>query len=275
MKSHLPKLSLALLSAAFLLGCQEQGSEPVGPEGLGPEFAKVKNCDPDQGEVHPSCKTGGDDVGGGRAATVKLGGVGSPDGIVSDGPQDAWIANDGARQLKVSLNATRPGDKFFAKLNLKPSNTVFSPGGACRCEGDATGDCTGLDVFFDKDIGAAENDFASDPDLEISFNFEISRKPTGGGFKVSWVEPAATELGKIHVALRGDEEFGELTVTEEVGLEAGLQFDQTRLTFSGTAGPGGLVRVSRGLPKRTLKERDQLICPYDGPDVVLLLDRSP
>ena len=38
MKSHLTKVSLALLSAAFLLGCQEQGSEPVGPEGLGPEF---------------------------------------------------------------------------------------------------------------------------------------------------------------------------------------------------------------------------------------------
>ena len=34
MKAHLTKVSLALLSAAFLLGCQEQGSEPVGPEGL-------------------------------------------------------------------------------------------------------------------------------------------------------------------------------------------------------------------------------------------------
>ncbi len=40
MKAHLAKLSLALLSAVFLLGCQEQGSSPVGPEGLGPEFNK-------------------------------------------------------------------------------------------------------------------------------------------------------------------------------------------------------------------------------------------
>ena len=39
MKSHLAKLSLALLSTVFLLGCQEQGSSPVGPEGLGPEFS--------------------------------------------------------------------------------------------------------------------------------------------------------------------------------------------------------------------------------------------
>ena len=33
MKAHLAKVSLALLSAGFLLGCQEQGSGPVGPEG--------------------------------------------------------------------------------------------------------------------------------------------------------------------------------------------------------------------------------------------------
>ena len=41
MKAHLAKVSLALLSAAFLLGCQEQGSEPVGPEG--PQFDKPNN----------------------------------------------------------------------------------------------------------------------------------------------------------------------------------------------------------------------------------------
>ncbi len=40
MNAHLAKLSLALLSAVFLLGCQEQGSSPVGLEGLGPELDK-------------------------------------------------------------------------------------------------------------------------------------------------------------------------------------------------------------------------------------------
>ncbi len=35
MKSHLAKVSLAVLATVFLLGCQEQGSGPVGP---GPEF---------------------------------------------------------------------------------------------------------------------------------------------------------------------------------------------------------------------------------------------
>lgn len=56
MKSDLTKLSVALLSAVFLLACQDQGPGPVGPDDLVPQFAKVKNCDPDMGEVHPSCK---------------------------------------------------------------------------------------------------------------------------------------------------------------------------------------------------------------------------
>ena len=34
MKAHPTVLSVALLSTALLLGCQEQGSEPVGPDGL-------------------------------------------------------------------------------------------------------------------------------------------------------------------------------------------------------------------------------------------------
>ncbi len=42
-KAHLAKVSLALLSAAFLLGCQEQGSELVGPES--PQFhGGAGNC---------------------------------------------------------------------------------------------------------------------------------------------------------------------------------------------------------------------------------------
>ena len=42
MKSDLAKLSLALLSAVFVLGCQDLGSGPVGPDG--PQFDKP---DPD------------------------------------------------------------------------------------------------------------------------------------------------------------------------------------------------------------------------------------
>jgi len=40
MKAHLTKLSLALLSTVFLLGCQDMGSGPVGPDELVPQFGK-------------------------------------------------------------------------------------------------------------------------------------------------------------------------------------------------------------------------------------------
>ncbi len=64
MKAHLTKVSLALLSTVFLLGCQEQGSEPVGPEGLGVQANKT-------GEPHTH---GGGGGGGGEteAATYTV-----------------------------------------------------------------------------------------------------------------------------------------------------------------------------------------------------------
>ena len=43
MKAHLTKVSLALLSAALVLGCQDLGSGPVGPDGLVPQFKRGGN----------------------------------------------------------------------------------------------------------------------------------------------------------------------------------------------------------------------------------------
>ena len=60
MKSHLAKVSLALLSVVFVLGCQDQASGPVGLDGLGPQFAK--KC--------PSPPCAKDDDGGGGGPTV-------------------------------------------------------------------------------------------------------------------------------------------------------------------------------------------------------------
>ena len=45
MKKHLTKLSLALLSAVFILGCQDQGFSPVEPVDLGPAFDKKGSGD--------------------------------------------------------------------------------------------------------------------------------------------------------------------------------------------------------------------------------------
>ena len=98
MKAHLAKVSLALLSAAFLLGCQEQGSEPVGPEGLAPQFAKDKAC-PDSG--HPSCKPAEDDD---KTVTVTLsGGMETSDG----GLTGVKVFSDNNK--KFSMNTGGPG----------------------------------------------------------------------------------------------------------------------------------------------------------------------
>lgn len=68
MKTHLTKVSLALVAAAFLLGCQERGSDPVEPqfaEGGGTQFAKPGAC-----PEHPSCGGGTDDGGVDKTAKV-------------------------------------------------------------------------------------------------------------------------------------------------------------------------------------------------------------
>ena len=98
MKAHLAKLSLALLSTVFLLGCQDMGSEPVGPEGLGPEFNK-----PDVNGNHNH----GDD-GDPEQATLTL----------ADGMQQATafpveVSKDTRKTLKVSNhNQTKPTIKM-------------------------------------------------------------------------------------------------------------------------------------------------------------------
>ena len=67
MKAHLTKVSLALLSTVFLLGCQDLGSGAVGPEG--PQFNKPTDGKHDHGDdvVDPTdptfaVKVTGDDV---------------------------------------------------------------------------------------------------------------------------------------------------------------------------------------------------------------------
>ena len=76
MKAHLAKVSLALLSTVFLLGCQEQGSGPVGP---GPEFNKPN--DGDCGQVHCHFDDDGGGGGGGGRRVVTLENVTVTDGM--------------------------------------------------------------------------------------------------------------------------------------------------------------------------------------------------
>ena len=79
MKSHLAKVSLALLSTVFLLGCQEQGSGAVGPEGLGPELD------------HKSKPHGGPGGGGGDKVRYSVEAVA---GNCSGSPYPLWLSTE-------------------------------------------------------------------------------------------------------------------------------------------------------------------------------------
>jgi len=247
MKAHLMKLSLALLSTVFLLGCQDLGSEPVGPDVLGPEFAK--KCDSPPCPKDDKLNQEGPDVD----VTLTV-------GIVSVGPQRATLGTDGG-----TLNVFIDNRRFKAALNLTTPVTTIPP---CRSENDPTG----LANFLTKTL-------VDDEQPGFNFNFQVDRNKKLSrkhGLKVVWDQPddAADDPGaNILVQLRSDKEFGAFTVEEEDGLEDGLESDQTRFTFKGGAVTGGSVFVRRA--NAPPQASDKLTCPYDGDDVVILLDRSP
>ena len=88
MRSFLP--SVALVTAAFLLGCQEQASNPVGPEGLGPQFTH-KEGGKDKG-------TPGGNTGDPLTFTVTV------SGKISGGPKDGT----GARNSRSTPSPVQP-----------------------------------------------------------------------------------------------------------------------------------------------------------------------
>ncbi len=121
-----------------------------------------------------------------------------------------------------------------------------------------------LAAFWDQDIDGPENAAG-----DVGFSFGIQRKKRNGGLSLSWVEPefrpddTTTPNPDAGKRVRVD------LVNADV-VEFGLAADQTRFTFT-----GGRIKVWRSIPGATLSERDRLNCPYDGPDVVVTLDRSP
>ena len=98
MKAHLTKLSLALLSTVFLLGCQDLGSEPVGLDGLGPEFSPGKG----------GGKGGGGKKGGAVLADVTMTVGWSGAAVVSfkDGKKLIEFAYQGDGEFSWAANMT-------------------------------------------------------------------------------------------------------------------------------------------------------------------------
>jgi len=101
MKTQRAVLPLAFLSAALILGCQEQGSGPVEPEGLGPQFHAAHPACEGHKKNDPGCNGGG---GGDKsAATVELAG-----GLVTIGPQPVELRGGGTTKKGCDSRETRP-----------------------------------------------------------------------------------------------------------------------------------------------------------------------
>ena len=87
MKAHLTKVSLALLSTVFLLGCQDLGPEPVGPEGLLFDKKGTGPCAPPEEQIH--CH--GDDEPTGEATFTAT--------FVNSAGEDCTVAGVGCQIL--------------------------------------------------------------------------------------------------------------------------------------------------------------------------------
>ena len=104
MKAHLTKVSLALLSAAFLLGCQEQGSEPVGPEiQAGRESRKGKG-----------------DGSSTLAELIISGGMEGPKDASGEVEEQVVSFGDGKNQFSIQAHDNTIGDRIFLGMNLFP-----------------------------------------------------------------------------------------------------------------------------------------------------------
>ncbi len=106
MRSDLVKLSLALLSAVFILGCQDIGSGPVGPDG--PQFGGVKHPGPHGDDGGDG---GGDDCGK-HCVFVNV----VLDGWMQTKPLNQINQMELARKpgiMKIRANTEKAGTKFL------------------------------------------------------------------------------------------------------------------------------------------------------------------
>ena len=101
MRSFLP--SVALVTAAFLFGCQDMGSGPVGLDGLGPEFAP-KKCIADP--TLSGCGGGGDDGAGGTVALFLSPTFSCVDGAVPVGSSKGTVSWENVRRQDGHIHAT-------------------------------------------------------------------------------------------------------------------------------------------------------------------------
>ena len=244
MKTHLAKLSLALLSTVFLFGCQEQGSGPVGPEGLGPEFDKP-TC---EGGTH--CNHGDDGGSGSGQGTVDL-----DVGMVATGL--ALDMKESGKKLTANSQVSHGGLILNITTNFRKADG--SPYGITDCVGDKLGDELTDDEWAGL-LGELTTPWeASDIFIEID-------KKGGGGLTVGGEATLASHL----LLVQRDGTFdSDATTAIKVGRnEHSNELFVKWISSEGSVdvfeftGPG--VAVNAGDPTGGRAARI-IVCTFDGP----------
>ena len=138
MKSNLAKVSVALLSAVFILGCQDLGTGVVASDGAGPQFA-VNFCD--KKPNHPKC--GGGDGGGGKPSVpvVKV----TVAGGMTASKQDIELVRKGdIVKLRAYDSKKSPTGNLLLKMDM--INTDLAGRGGIE-DGNIILDPSSLDVL--------------------------------------------------------------------------------------------------------------------------------
>ena len=214
MKSHLTKVSLAFVSALFILGCQDLGTSVEASDGLGPQFAKGgKKGKPD--------KPGGGGGGGGgsgntEAFELDLAGGMLVTGLDVDGQGSIVLqSNNFPEVIKVDFRLYEIGECEIIRgtdgvhhaptIELEHETRLLE-------ELDLT---TVTNGTFGMDIdltGLEPPDVTSTPHfLEVNYDNEFGKRSVVallGGGTVTWVSSIGSVdvfklAGPVTVAIRG------------------------------------------------------------------------
>ena len=222
MKSNLTKLSLALLSAVFILGCQDVGT---GPDGLVPQFAKGG---------------GKDKPGGGGKVPVPLVNVTVTGGMVS--VDDAVIPNPNTQQMElvrkgdiVKLRAyahrKSPTGNLYLKINMTHTAAAGRDGA-----GNIMLDAFGNVLHNDGSILCDRTGREKPPD-EVRELFEKLEQPADSrGVLVTIDKTALDSSSKNEILILED-----ITVTPTVTVAGDIESNTFTATFSERIGLAGLI----------------------------------
>jgi len=217
MKTQRAVLPLAFLSAALILGCQEQGSGPVEPEGLGPQFHAAHPACEGHKKNDPGCNGGGGE-GDDNASAVTIQTVGG----------GQWTFEE-AGSLVGSTNWTHfySGDKqgtrskpdfstasFTTKVLMTPAVTVdkcdFTEAAGLEnlLYGKLTIDPARTDMVFDIQVG-----FNADPPNPLWLTFFLFRwEDADGIFSASVNRRGSDQPGPTVEFLGPGNDFTDSTV---------------------------------------------------------------